>query len=102
MRRQMIQMRDQPPAAVDCRPSTEPTTNMNKKDHIKEFLRCASEDNLIRRAEIGLTVEMHQAAQRFFQGEADVPYTEETAARLKAYLELNPGGTCSPKVTVTR
>ena len=75
---------------------------MNEHDHIKEFLRFISEDELIRLAEIGLAVEMHQAAQRFFQGRTDVPYTEETAAKLQAYLELNPGGSCSPKVTVTR
>ena len=39
---------------------------MNEDDHIKEFLRFTSEDELIRLAEIGLAVEMHQAAQRFF------------------------------------
>jgi hypothetical protein len=76
--------------------------NMNEDDHIKEFLRFTSEAELIRLAEIGLAVEMHQAAQRFFHGRTDVPYTEETAAKLKTYLELNPGGTCSPKVIVTR
>jgi hypothetical protein len=45
---------------------------------------------------------MHQAAERFFHGRMDVPYSQETAAKLQAYLELNPGGSCSPKVTVTR
>ena len=63
---------------------------------------CMNEDELIRLAEIGLAVEMHQAAQRFFRGGTDVAYTEETAAKLKAYLEPNPGGSCSPKVMVTR
>ena len=82
--------------------STEKTPCMNEDDHIKQFLRFRSEDELIRLAEIGLAVEMHEAAQRFFHGRTDVPYTEETAAKLKAYLELNPGGSCSPKVTVTR
>ena len=80
--------------------SMEKTPCMN--DHIKQFLRFTSEDELIRLAEIGLAVEMHQAAQRFFRGRTDVPYTEETAAKLKAYLEPNPGGSCSPKVMVTR
>ena len=70
---------------------------MNEDHHIKSFLRFAGEDELIRLAEIGFAVEMHLAAQRFFHGGADVPYTEETAAKLKAYLELNPGGSCSPK-----
>jgi hypothetical protein len=73
---------------------------MNEDDHIKQFLRFTSEDELIRLAEIGLAVEMHQAAQRFLHGRTDVPYTEETATKLQAYLELNPGG--SPKVAVTR
>jgi hypothetical protein len=41
---------------------------MNEDDHIKQFLRFTSEDELIRLAEIGLAVEMHQAAQRFFHG----------------------------------
>jgi hypothetical protein len=75
---------------------------MNGDDHIKSFLRFAGEDELIRLAEIGFVVEMHLAAQRFFHGGADVPYTEETAAKLKAYLELNPGGSCSPKAILTR
>ena len=75
---------------------------MNEDDHIKQFLRFTSEDELIRLAEIGLAVEMHQATQRLFHGRTDVPYTEETAAKLKAYLELNPGGSCSPKVMVIR
>jgi hypothetical protein len=65
---------------------------MNEDDPIKSFLKFAGEDELIRLAEIGFAVEMHQAAQRFFHGGTDVPYTEETAARLKAYLELNLGG----------
>ena len=82
--------------------SMEKTPCMNEDDHIKQFLRFTSEDELIRLAEIGLAVEMHQAAQRFFRGRTDVPYTEETAAKLKAYLEPNPGGSCSPKVMVTR
>jgi hypothetical protein len=69
------------------------TTGMN--DYIKQFLRFTSEDELIRLAEIGLAVEMHRAAQRFFHSRMDVPYTEETAAKLQAYLELNPGGSCS-------
>jgi hypothetical protein len=64
---------------------------MNEDDHIKQLLRFTSEDELIRLAEIGLAVEMHQAAQRFFRGGTDVPYTEETAAKHKAYLEPNPG-----------
>jgi hypothetical protein len=76
--------------------------NMNEDDYIKEILRFMSKDELIRLAEIGLVIEMHQAAQRFFHGRAGVPYTEETAAKLKAYLELNPGGSCFPDVTVTR
>ena len=46
-----------------------------------------------------MAVEMHQAAQRFFHGRTGVPDTEETAAKLKAYLEPNSGGSCSPKVT---
>jgi hypothetical protein len=75
---------------------------MNEDDHIKQFLRFTSEDELIRLAEIGLAVEMHQAAQRFFHGRTDVPYTEETAVKLKAYLEPNLGGSCSPKGMVTR
>jgi hypothetical protein len=82
--------------------SMEKTPCMNEDDHIKQLLRFTSEDELIRLAEIGLAVEMHQAAQRFFRGRTDVPYTEETAAKLKAYLEPNPGGSCSPKVMVTR
>ena len=82
--------------------SMEKTPCMNEDDHIKQFLRFTSEDELIRLAQIGLAVEMHQAAQRFFHGRMDVPYTEETAAKLQAYLELNLGGSCSPKVTVTR
>jgi hypothetical protein len=61
-----------------------------------------SEDELVRLAEIGFAVEMHQAAQRFFHGRTDVPYTGETAAKLQAYLEFNLGGSCSPNVTVTR
>ena len=72
--------------------SMEKTTCMNEDDHIKQFLRFTGEDALIRLAEIGLAVEMHQAAQRFFDGRPDVPCTEETATKLKAYLELNPGG----------
>ena len=44
---------------------------------------------------------MHQAAQRFFHGRTDVPCTEETAAKLQAYLELKSGGSCSPQVTGT-
>ena len=75
---------------------------MSEGDHIKEFLRFISKDELIRLAEIGLAVEMHQAAQRFFRGRTDVPNTEETAAKLQAYLELNLGGSWSPKVIVTR
>jgi hypothetical protein len=59
---------------------------MNEDDHIKEILRFKSEGELIRLAEIGLAIEMHQAAQRFFHGRTDVPYTEETAAKLKGYL----------------
>jgi hypothetical protein len=82
--------------------SMEKSFNMNEDDHIREFLRFMSKGELIRLAEIGLAIEMHQAAQRFFHGRTGVPYTEETAAKLKAYLELNPGGSCSPKVTVTR
>jgi hypothetical protein len=82
--------------------SMEKTPCMNEDDHIKQLLRFTSEDELIRLAEIGLAVEMHQAAQRFFHGRTDVPYTEETAAKLKAYLEPNPGGSCSPEVMVTR
>ena len=74
--------------------SMEKTPCMN--DHIKQFLRFTSEDELIRLAEIGLAAEMHQAAQRFLHGRMDVPYTQETAAKLQAYLELNPGGSCSP------
>ncbi len=77
----------------------EKTPCMNEDDHIKQFLRFTSEDELIRLAEIGLAVEMHQAAQRFLHGRTDVPYTEETAAKLKAYLELNPGGSCSTRVS---
>ena len=73
--------------------SMEKTPCMN--DHIKQFLRFTSEDELIRLAEIGLAVEMHQAAQRFLHGRT-VPYTEETAAKLQAYL-----GSCSPKVPGT-
>jgi hypothetical protein len=80
----------------------EPIPNVNEDDHIKEFLKFTSEGELIRLAEIGLAVEMHQAVHRFFHGRTDVPYTEETAAKLQAYLELNPGASCSPKVTVTR
>ena len=68
---------------------------MNEDDPIKSFLRCAGEDELIRLAEIGFAIEMHQAAQRFFHGGPGVPYTEETAAKLKAYLELNAGGSSS-------
>jgi hypothetical protein len=75
---------------------------MNEDDYIKQFLRFTSENELIRLAEIGLAVETHEAAQRFFHGQPDVPYTEETAAKLQAYLELNLGGSCSPEVTVTR
>ena len=75
---------------------------MSEDEHIKGFLRFTSKGELIRLAEIGLAVEMHQAAQRFFHGRTDVPYTEETAAQLKSYLEPNPGGSCSPKVMVTR
>ena len=75
---------------------------MNEDDHIKQFLRFTSEDELIRLAEIGLAVEMHQATQRLFHGRTDVPYTEETAAKLKAYLEPNPDGSCSPKFMVIR
>jgi hypothetical protein len=71
-------------------------------DPIKEFLDFASEDELIRLAEIGLAVEMHQAAQRFFHGRTDVSYTEETATKLQAYIELNLDHSCSPKVTVAR
>ena len=82
--------------------SMEKTPCMNEDDHIKQFLRFTSEDELIRLAEIGLAVEMHQATQRLFHGRTDVPYTEETAAKLKAYLEPNPDGSCSPKVMVTR
>lgn len=72
--------------------SMEPIPNMNEDDHIKEFLRFMSKGELIRLAEIGLAIEMHQAAQRFFHGRTGVPYTEETAAKLQAYLELNQGG----------
>ena len=60
--------------------SMEPIPNTNEGDHIKEFLRCASEDELIRLAEIGLAVETHQALQRFFHSRPDVPHTKETAA----------------------
>jgi hypothetical protein len=74
----------------------EPIPNMNEDDYIKEVFRVMSKGELIRLAEIGLAIEMHQAAQRFFHGRTDVPYTEETAAKLKAYLKLNPGGSCSP------
>jgi hypothetical protein len=80
----------------------EPIPKMSEDDPIKEFLRFTSKGELIRLAEIGLAVEKHQAAQRFFRGRRDVPYTEETAAKLKAYLELNPGGSWSRKVTITR
>ena len=65
------------------------------------FLDLRAKTNSIRLAEIGLAVETHEAAQRFFHGQPDVPYTEETAAKLQAYLELNLGGSCSPEVTVT-
>jgi hypothetical protein len=82
--------------------SMEKTPCMNEDDYIKQFLRFTSEDELIRLAEIGLAVEMHQAAQRFFHGRTNVPYTEETATKLQAYIELNLGGSCSPKVTVAR
>lgn len=82
--------------------SMDKTPCMNEGDHIKQFLRFTSEDELLRLAEIGLAVEMHQAAQRFFHGRTDVPYTEETATKLQAFLELNPGTSCSPKVTATR
>jgi hypothetical protein len=75
---------------------------MSEDEHIKGFLRFTSKGELIRLAEIGLAVEMHQAAQRFFHSRTGVPNTEETAAKLKAYLELNSGGSWSPKVTVTR
>ena len=93
-------------ASFDCMRMPKVLASMEKtpcmNDHIKQFLRFTSEDELIRLAEIGLAVEMHQAAQRFFHGRMDVPYTEETAAKLQAYLELNLGGSCSPKVTVAR
>jgi hypothetical protein len=46
---------------------------MNEDDHIKEFFRFISQDELIRLVEIGLAVEMHQAAQRFFHGRTDIP-----------------------------
>ena len=64
---------------------------MSEDEPIKEFLRFTSEGEIIRLAEIGLAVEMHQAAERFFCGRTDVAYTRETAAKLQAYLELNPG-----------
>jgi hypothetical protein len=70
---------------------------MTEDDPIKELLRFANEDELIRLAEVGLAVEMHQAAQRFFHGRTDVPYTEETAAKLQAYVELNLGDSCSSR-----
>ena len=70
---------------------------MTEDDPIKELLRFANEDELIRLAEVGLAVEMHQAAQRFFHGRTDVPYTEETAATLQAYVELNLGDSCSSR-----
>ena len=54
---------------------TEKTTCMNEGDHINQFLRFTSEDELIRLAEIGLAVEMHQAAQQFLDGRPDVSYT---------------------------
>ena len=81
--------------------SMEPIPKMSEDENIKGFLRFTSKGELIRLAEIGLAVEMHQAAQRFFHGRTDVPYTEETAAKLQAYLELNSGGSCSPQVTGT-
>ena len=74
---------------------------MLKDEHIREFLRFTSQDELIRLAEIGLAVEIHQAAERFFSSRPDVANTGETAAKLQAYLELNLGSSCSSKVMVT-
>ena len=68
--------------------SMEKTPCMNEDDHIKQFLRFTSEDELIRLAEIGLAVEMHQAAQRFFHGRTDVPYTVDEAAEYLAAVHI--------------
>ena len=68
--------------------SMEKTPCMNEDDHIKQFLRFTSEDELIRLAEIGLAVEMHEAAQRFF-----------TAGRMfprRTKLRQNANPTSSP------
>ena len=51
-------------ASFDCMRLPKVLASMEKtpcmNDHIKQFLRFTSEDELIRLAEIGLAVEMHQ------------------------------------------
>jgi hypothetical protein len=54
---------------------------MGEDDYVREFLTLTSEGELIRLAEIGLAIEMHQAAERFFRSRPDVSYTGETAER---------------------
>jgi hypothetical protein len=51
---------------------------------------------------IGLKEEMKRAALRFFHGEIPEQIDEETAEKLRRYLELNPGGSVSPTVTMSR
>jgi hypothetical protein len=59
----------------------EPIRKMGEDDYVREFLTLTSEGELIRLAEIGLAIEMHQAAERFFRSRPDVSYTGETAER---------------------
>ena len=66
--------------------SMEKTPCMN--DHIKQFLRFTSEDELIRLAEIGLAVEMHQAAQRFFLAGWTFPIRKRLPQNFKPTLNL--------------
>jgi hypothetical protein len=75
----------------------EKTPCMNEDDHIKQFLRFTSEDELIRLAEIGLAVEMHQVTQRFFHGRTDVPSESPVGVGGAVTLRCDSFGTFSDR-----
>jgi hypothetical protein len=70
--------------------SMEPIPNMSEDDHIKELLRFTSEEELIKLGEIGLYGRDAPSGAKILHGRTDVPYTEETAAKLQA-ARLFPG-----------
>ena len=66
--------------------SMEPIPKMSEDNYIRRFLRFTSQDELIRLAEIGLAVEIHQAAERFFSSRPDVANTGELQRNSKPTL----------------